>query len=132
MFVSNFEAISHSTLVFRRKPNFHMIRKPPQKFGVKSGLIQNRCKYGKKYITWFHVLKYPFMPTNPLLAAMSFFFYPLFFFQNLVRYLLLNHKTSKSNFCAKLLSCKSNFVCRNCLGPLPRGPPKINFLKGSS
>ena len=27
-------------------------RKPPGKFGVKSGLSQKRLKYGKKYFTW--------------------------------------------------------------------------------
>ena len=51
--------------------------------------------------------------------------------------LLLNHKTSKSNSCLKLLSCERNFVSRNFFGPLPREPPKIrpqkfNFLNGSS
>ena len=67
-------------------------RKPPRKFCVKSSLIQNLLKYGKKYFTWLYVLKYPFIPTNPRVAAMrlfSFFFllFPsfLFFFVNLVR-----------------------------------------------
>ena len=41
MLVPNFEAMGFS---FR-------IRKPPQKFGVKSGLIEKRLKYGKKYFT---------------------------------------------------------------------------------
>ena len=50
-------------------------RKPPRKFGVKSGLSQKRFKYGKKYFTWLYVLRYPFIPTNPLLAAMRFFFF---------------------------------------------------------
>ena len=40
-------------------------------------------KYGKKCFIWLYVLRYPFIPTNPLLAAMrfiSFFsFYFLFF-----------------------------------------------------
>ena len=40
--------------------------------------------------TRLDVLKYPFIPTNPLLAAMRFFclfllFFPFFFFLNLVR-----------------------------------------------
>ena len=53
-------------------------RKPPRKFGVKSGLSQKRLKYGKKYFSWLYVSRYPFIPPNPLLAAMrfiSFFFF---------------------------------------------------------
>ena len=52
-------------------------RKSPSKFGVKSGLSQKRLKCGKKYFTWLYILRYPFIPTNPLLAArrfISFFF----------------------------------------------------------
>ena len=58
-----------------------MTRKPPRKFGVKSGLSQKRLKYGKKYFSWLYVLRYPFIPTNPLSAAMRFFsyFFPFFF-----------------------------------------------------
>ena len=53
-------------------------RKPPRKFGVKSRLGQKRLKYGKKYFMWWYVLRYPFISTNPLLAAMRFisFFFP--------------------------------------------------------
>ena len=60
-------------------------RKPPRKFGVKSGLSQKRLKYGEKYFIWLYVSRYPFIPTNPLLAAMRFiylffpFFFPFFF-----------------------------------------------------
>ena len=56
-------------------------RKPPRKFGLKSGLSQKRLKYSKKYFLWLYILRYPFIPTNPLLAAMrffSFFFLPKF------------------------------------------------------
>ena len=62
-------------------------RKPPRKFGVKSGLSQKRLKYGKKYFIGLYVSRYPFIPTNPLLAAIRFisFFFPLFFFLNFVR-----------------------------------------------
>ena len=65
-------------------------RKPPRKFGVKSGVSQKRLKYDKKYFIWLNVSRYPFIPTNPLLAAMrliSFFFsfFFLFFFLNFVR-----------------------------------------------
>ena len=37
----------------------------------------------KKYFTQLYIPRYPFIPTNPLLAAMSFVF--SFFFQNTVR-----------------------------------------------
>ena len=64
-------------------------RKPPRKFVVKSGLSQKRLKYGKKYFIGLYVSRYPFIPTNPLLAAMrfiSFFFlFFLFFFLIFVR-----------------------------------------------
>ena len=54
--------------------------KPPSKFGVKSGLSQKRLKYGKKYFMWLYVTRYPFIPSNPLLAAMRFIsFFFLFF-----------------------------------------------------
>ena len=58
-----------------------MTRKPPRKFVVKSGRSQKRLKYGKKYFSWLYVLRYPFIPTNPLSAAMRFFsyFFPFFF-----------------------------------------------------
>ena len=63
-------------------------RKPPCKFVLKSSLSQKRLKYGKKYFIGLNVSRYPFIPTNPLLAAMrfiSFFFlffllFPSFFF----------------------------------------------------
>ena len=55
-------------------------RKPPRKFGVKSGLSQKRLKYGKKYFIWLYVSRYPFIPTNPLLAAMRFILFFSFFF----------------------------------------------------
>ena len=62
------------------------IRKPPRKFGVKSGLSQKRLKYGKKYFIGLYVSRYPFIPTNPLLAAMRFIsFFSFFFFLNFVR-----------------------------------------------
>ena len=56
------------------------IRKPPRKFGVKSGLSQKRLKYDKKYFIWLYVLRYSFIPTNPLLATMRFIssFFPFF------------------------------------------------------
>ena len=66
-----------------RSCDFGFRTRKPSKFGVKSGLSQKRLKYGKKYFIWLYVLRYPFIPTNPLLAAMSFFF--IFFFLIFVR-----------------------------------------------
>ena len=60
MFVPNSEPIGHVTLVLEPK------HRPET-------LAQKRLKYGKKYFTRLYVLRYPFIPTNPLLAAMSFF-----------------------------------------------------------
>ena len=73
MFVPNFEARDYVTLVLEPQ-------KPPRKFGVKSGLSQKWLKYAKKYFIWLYVLKYPFIPTNPRLAARTFifFFFPFF------------------------------------------------------
>ena len=69
-------------------------RKPTRKFGVKSRLSPKQLKYGKKYFIWLYVLKYPFIPTNPLLATMRFisfvfpflsFYFLFFLFPNFVR-----------------------------------------------
>ena len=103
-------------------------RKPPRKFGVKRGLSQKRLKYGKKYFIWLYVLRYPFIPTNPLLAAMRFISF-LFFLPNFCTLFSLNHKALKFNFCVKLLSCKRNFFSRNFLGQLHRNPPKNPFFE---
>ena len=55
-------------------------RKPPSKFGVKSCLSQKRLTYSKKYFICLYVSRYPFIPTNPVLAAMRFIsvFFPFF------------------------------------------------------
>ena len=88
-------------------------RKSFGRCGVKSGLIQKRLMFGKKYFTWLYILRYPFIsvPTH---------FWPqwVFSFLNWYAFLLLNQKTSKSNFCVKLLSCKRNFVSQNFFEPL--------------
>ena len=55
-------------------------RKPPHKFGVKSDLNQKRLKYGKKCFIGLYVSRYPFIPTNSLLAAMRFISFFSFFF----------------------------------------------------
>ena len=75
-------------------------RKPPKMFRVKSDLIQKRFKYGKKYFKRLYVLRYPFIPTNPFLAAIRFFcvFFSLFScfsFCFLFFFLILVHSSSK-------------------------------------
>ena len=110
-------------------------RKPPTKFGLKSGLSQKRLKYSKKYFTWLYVLRYPFIPTNPFSAAMRFFF--LFFFLMFVRSSSPKPQNIEIWFCVKLLSCKRNFfpksIWSNFAGNAPKmGPPKINFLNRST
>ena len=52
--------------------------KPPRMFGVKSGFSQKRLKYGKKYCIGLYVSRYPFIPTNPLLATFFFLFFSFF------------------------------------------------------
>ena len=55
-------------------------QKSPRKFDVKRGLSQKRPKYGKKYFIGMYVSRYPFIPINPLLAAMRFISFFFFFF----------------------------------------------------
>ena len=121
-------------------------RKPPRKFGVKSGLSQKRLMFVKKYITRLYVLRYPFIPTNPLSDAMSFFsfflvffsfFFLFLFFLNFVRSSFPKPQTSKSNFCVKLLSYKRKFFLPKFFGAIPPGTPpkwdpKNQFFFGSS
>ena len=80
MFVPNFKAIGQVTSVLEPENR-------PATLGVKSGLSQKRLKYGKKYFIGLYVSRYPFIPTNPLLAAMSgsFLFFPFFLFLIFVR-----------------------------------------------
>ena len=82
---------------------------------------------------WLCALRYPFIPTNPLLAAVWFisFFLLFLFFSSYFLYalFLLNHKTWKFNFCVKLLSCKRNFFSRIVLGQLHREPPQNRASK---
>ena len=73
-------------------------RKPPRKFGVKSGLSQKRLRYSKKYFIGLYVSRYPFIPINPLLAAMRFisFFFLLFpFFSFFFFFLIFVRSSSK-------------------------------------
>ena len=59
-------------------------RKPPHKFGVKSGLSQIiRLKYGKKYFLWLYVLtlKIPLYPNQPTFGRDEVFFLFSFFFR---------------------------------------------------
>ena len=105
-------------------------KKPPRKLDVTYSLIEKWLKFGKSYFTGLlYVLRFPFIPTNPLFATMSFFFLFCFCFLNLVRSSFSKPNTSKSNFCVKLFSCKLNFVSRIFLGPLLQNPPNMGPLK---
>ena len=55
-------------------------RKLFQKFGVKSGLIQKRLKYGKKYFTWLYVVRYFFIPIHTFSGIEFFFLFSFFAF----------------------------------------------------
>ena len=111
-------------------------RKPPRKFDVKSGLSQKRLEYGKKYFTQLHVLRYPFIPTNPLLAAMRFFlfspsfsfFFPFFsciFFLNLVRPSSPKPHNIENQFLCKVVELQTQFFLQKFFGAPPPGtPPK--------
>ena len=85
-------------------------RKPPRKFGVKSGLSQKRRKYGKKYFIWLYVLRYPFIPTSPLLTAMRFFsFFFFFFFLIFVRSSSPNLQNMEIQFLCKVVELQTQF-----------------------
>ena len=106
-FAYNSRTVGSSYIIFRQKFEFNELYvctkfwgnrlrdfsfrtwKSPRKFGVKSGISQKRLRYGKQYFMWLYVLRYPFIPTNPILAAMKFisffflffsFFFPFFLF----------------------------------------------------
>ena len=97
-------------------------RKLPQKFGVKSGLIQNRLKYGQKYFTWLYVVRYPFIPTYTF-SRIEFFFF--FCFLNFVHSFFLTKQHRYLIFCVNLLSCKCKFYLLKFFeASAPEHPPK--------
>ena len=51
-----------------------------QKFGIKSGLIQKRLKYGKKYFTWLYVVRYSIISTYTFSRIEFFFLFSFFAF----------------------------------------------------
>ena len=74
MFVPNLEAIDHVTLVLGPENRLA---------SVKSGLIQKRLKYGKKYFTrLYSYVLIPFHPKQPTFGRdeVHFFFVSFFFF----------------------------------------------------
>ena len=50
-----------------------------QNFGIKSGLIQKRLKYGNKYFTWLYVVRYCVISTYTF-SRIEFFFFLFFAF----------------------------------------------------
>ena len=81
-----------------------------------------------------YVLRYPFIPTNPLLAATRFFsFFFLFFFLNFVRSYSPKPQNMEFNFCVKLFELQTQFFLPKFFGKLfwksPKmGPQKSIFL----
>ena len=86
-----------------------------------------KCR--KKYFTQLYTSRYPFIPTNPLLAAMSFFF-P---FSSKIPYAyFLNGSTSKKN-CIKCAiatheHCKQSLRCTNNENKIREISPKKFWL----
>ena len=84
----------------------------------------------KKYFTQLYIPRYPFIPTNPLLAAMSFVF--SFFFQNIVRLFPTRLNTYKKN-CIKCAiatyeHCKQSLRCTNNANKIREISPKKFWL----
>ena len=124
MFVPNFEEIDFLTLVLglencpenRHKKRFH------------SKTAEVRQKIFHMVIVCLKIPHYLYQATFGKDKFFPFFFpfFPFFSFQILYAFLFLNHKTSKCNFCLKLLSYKHNFVSQNFEGPLPADTPKLS------
>ena len=121
-------------------------RQPPCKFGVKSDLSQKGLKYSKKYFIWLYVLRYPFIPTKPLLVATRFFFpvlflfcsfFSFFFFLNFVRSSSPKPQNIEIQFLCKVVELQMQFFLPKVFRATPPGPPKMgpqknNFLYGLS
>ena len=108
-------------------------RKPPCKFGVKSGLSQKGLKYSKKYFIWLYVLRYPFIPTKPLLAAMRFFFpflflfcffFSFFFFLIFVRSSSPKPQNIEIQFLCKVVELQMQFFLPKVFRATPPEPPQ--------
>ena len=106
-------------------------RKLPRKFGVKSGLSQKRLKYGKKYFIWLYVSRCPFIPINPLFAAMrfifSFFFFSFFFCFFFLIFVRSSPKPQNMEiyFLCKVVELQMQFFLPKFFGATPpRTPPK--------
>ena len=109
-------------------------RKPTESFSEKAVSLKNglstikNISHGCMFYDTFSSPPTHFWPRWILFCSFLSFF-SIFFFLNLYVLLPLNHKTSKSNFCVKLLRCKHNFVSRNFLGLHPKWGPKNQFFK---
>ena len=126
MFIPNFETICHVTLVLEPKTASQVWRK-------KSSLSKTALVRQKIFHTVI-CLKILFHPDQPTFDRDEVVFFPFlnFFFLPKSCTLFLNHKTSKSNFCVKLLRSKRNFVSQSFFGqflqkPLKMGPQKSIF-----
>ena len=100
-------------------------RKPPRKFGVKSGLSQKRLKYGKKYFIGLYVSRYSFIPTNPLLAAMRFISFFCFFSFQIFVCSSPKPQHIEIYFLCKVVELQTQFFLPKFFGATPPGtPPK--------
>ena len=122
MFVPNSEAISHVTLVFGAE-------NLPKGLAQKTRLIQKRLKYGKKYFTRLYVLRYSFIPTNPLLAAKRFFLFFFFFFLNLVRSSFPKPQNIEIEFLWKVVELQTRFCLQKIFWKTPPRTPKMGAKK---
>ena len=108
-------------------------RKPPGKFGVKSSLSQKRLKYGKKHFIWWCVSRYPFIPNNPLLAAIRFIylFFSFFFFLIFVRSSSPKPQHIEIQFLRKVFEPQTQFFLPKFFGATPPGTPPNGAPKKS-
>ena len=80
--------------------------------------------YSKKYFIWLYVLRYPFIPTNPLLAAMRFISF-FFFFLIFVCYSSPKPQNMEIYFLCKVVELQMQLFLLKFFGATPPGtPPK--------
>ena len=99
-------------------------RKPPQKFGVESGLIQKQLKYGKKLFTWLYVARYTFIPTYTF-GRIEFSFFFSFCFLSFVRSSSPKPQHIEIQFLCKFVDLLMQFCLPKFFGATPPEPPKI-------
>ena len=103
-------------------------RKPPSKFGVKSGLSQKRLNYGKKYFIWLYVSRY-YHPNQPTFGCNEIYFFFFFFFLIFVRSSSPKPQHIEIYFLCKVGELQMQFFLPKFLGATPTGnPPKKSIF----